>query len=71
MPEDPTIEERVDELEREMARVKRCVGGSLSAADWIDSVSGSMKQFPEFDEVVDLGAEFRRSQADPSRDRKG
>jgi ABC-type transporter Mla subunit MlaD len=35
------------------------------AANWIEQLSGSMKDFPEFEEVVRLGREFREADRPP------
>jgi hypothetical protein len=56
------LEERVDALEREVADLKRRLPNATSERNWVDEFAGSMKEFPEFDEVVRLGREFRRSQ---------
>ncbi|HVC96954.1 MAG TPA: hypothetical protein VND64_24965 [Pirellulales bacterium] len=57
-----TIEQRVTALEKEVADLKK----QLPRKDnWVDEIVGSMKDFPEFDEVLRLGAEFRRSQHPP------
>jgi hypothetical protein len=42
------------------------VFGIVSEANWLDDFAGSMKEFPEFEEVVRLGREFRESQTDPA-----
>jgi hypothetical protein len=66
MSTDKSIEERVSHLEREIAFVKRQVHKNQDTEEWLDAVSGSMRDYPEFAEVVELGAEFRRSQTDPN-----
>ena len=62
-----TLEEltrRVSTLEGEVAALRaaemaRKAEGSRS---WIDKINGSMKDFPEFAEVVRLGKEWRDAQ---------
>lgn len=63
-----TLEERVAQLEREVAELKQRLGADTTA-DWIEQIAGSFKDDPEFDEVLRLGAELRRSDVpedDPS-----
>ena len=63
-----SMEERVALLEREVADLKRLAIAPAIAADpvknngtpeanWIEKISGSMKDFPEFEEVLRLGRE--------------
>lgn len=55
-------EERLALLEREVAELKlRLNQLSAPKANWIEKVCGSMKDYPEFDEVVKYGAEIRRA----------
>ncbi len=35
------------------------------AADWIEEISGSMQDFPEFEQVLEYGREIRRQQVMP------
>lgn len=56
------LEQRVAQLEAEVAELKRHLNLPLSTPDWIARISGSMKDYPEFDEVVRLGREFREAQ---------
>ena len=66
------LEERVATLERELAEVKQLLASStlLPASsplppvkpNWIEAITGSMADFPEFAEVVRLGREWRESQ---------
>lgn len=59
------LEQRVAVLERDLAELKRRVGLPDAKNDWIKAVSGSMKDYPEFKEVVRLGRKYRRSQKTP------
>jgi hypothetical protein len=59
------IEQRVAALEKEVADLKKQLESGSSKDHWVDEIVGSMKDFPEFDEVLHLGAEFRRSQRLP------
>lgn len=62
----PVVEDRLNALERELAEVKielaRVAAKSNGARpDWLDIMEGSMSEFPEFDEMVHLGREYRKS----------
>lgn len=67
--EHPTIEERLAALEREVAELRQFRGaGGVKVppgANWVDAISGSMKDFPEFDKVLEYGREIRRQQLTP------
>jgi hypothetical protein len=53
-----TVEERLTAVESELARLRIQVE---QKGNWIARISGSMKDFPEFEEVVQLGRDWRRS----------
>ena len=62
---------RVEELEREVARLKQERNGSLDDRPWWERIAGSFKDDPEFDEIVRLGREYRESlRPKPKRKRK-
>ena len=66
MHEQQTLEQRVAALEQEVADLKKQLRAPESDnGDWVERMSGSMKDYPEFDEVIRLGAEWRRSQLPP------
>jgi prefoldin subunit 5 len=65
MVEMMTVEQRVSALESELAALQKRVDDLNASKNWIEEVSGSMKDYPEYDEVLRLGAEWRRSQKDP------
>ena len=58
-----SLEQRVAALEEEVATLKRRLEELLPKKDenWIEKISGSMKDFPEWEEVARLGAEIRRA----------
>ena len=56
----PTVEQRLAHLEREVEALKRQVAPS-TPDDWVARVTGSFEHEPEFDEVLRLGREIRRS----------
>lgn len=59
------IEQRIAALEREVAELKRRTNGDQD--NWLDQVSGRMKDIPEedFREFVRLCKESREAQTDP------
>ena len=52
-----TIETRLAKVERELAILK--AKAKTDKTNWIDSVTGSFKNDPEFDEIIRLGKELR------------
>jgi len=58
------LEQRVAALEKEVIELKKIVGSAAQNGNWIERITGSMEKYPEFGEVIRLGAEFRRSQRD-------
>lgn len=59
-----SVEDRISALESEIAAVKRQLAAIAKPRPWLDEVAGSMDPWPEFEEVLRLGREFRRSAAD-------
>jgi len=59
-----TVENRLSALESEMQMLKRRVADIGRRRPWLDEVAGSMDDWPEFEEVVRLGREFRQSVTD-------
>lgn len=53
------IEGRLDRLEREVAELKRSAPPQSSDESWVNSMTGSLQDYPEFDEVARLGREAR------------
>uniref|UniRef100_A0A7C2JZV9 Uncharacterized protein n=1 Tax=Schlesneria paludicola TaxID=360056 RepID=A0A7C2JZV9_9PLAN len=64
------IEDRLASVERDLAAVKAelarvsAVAGAAKSS-WLDLMEGSMAEFSEFDELVRLGREFRKSYHPP------
>jgi len=56
-----TIEVRLAKVERELAILKAKTGENSTKANWIEKITGSFKDDPDFDEIVRLGKEFRQS----------
>jgi hypothetical protein len=60
-----TLEQRMGALEQEVAELKRRLEAACPQTNWIEQITGSLANYPEFDDVVRLGAEFRQSQPPP------
>jgi hypothetical protein len=61
MSETATVEQRLVEVEREVADLKSEIGRLRSKPNWIDQISGSFRDDPEFDEILRLGREIREA----------
>ena len=55
----PTIEDRLTLVEQEVARLKERAAHPAGGG-WLDRVTGSMGDYPEFARVLELGHELRR-----------
>lgn len=54
-----TIEVRLAKVERELAILKARTGENGTKANWIEKITGSFKDDPDFKEIVRLGKEMR------------
>jgi len=62
MSEAPTLEKRVETLEAEFAELKRQLKArGVTSGSWLDRVTGSFRDEPDFEEVLRLGRDYRRS----------
>lgn len=59
-----SVEERLSALESEVHAVKRQLARMGKPRAWLDEVAGSMDEWPEFEDVLRLGREFRQSARD-------
>jgi hypothetical protein len=66
MTNESSLERRLEALEREVAELKLRLSTHHANGTWVDKVAGSMKQLPEFEEVVRLGREFRETMTIPA-----
>ena len=64
MVDSKELEERIIALERDVAAMKRAAATDLSR-NWVERISGSMRDYPEFDEVIALGKEARQADRPP------
>jgi hypothetical protein len=58
-----TLEERVARLESEMASIRNGTKRDADTGDWVGSIAGSHKDFPEWQELVRLGRELCEDEA--------
>jgi hypothetical protein len=61
MSEQQTIEQRLTEIERELAELKQRILPQKDGTSWVERIAGTFKDDPDFDEIVRLGREFRRA----------
>lgn len=58
-----TLEQRVTSLEEQVAELRRLLASLPAGANWLENIVGSMKDYPEFEDVVRLGREIRKADA--------
>ena len=61
MSEQTPIERRLDALEREVSELKQRLNNGNAPSNWIERITGSMADFPEFEEVIRYGREIREA----------
>jgi hypothetical protein len=61
MSDSATIEDRLAAVEQDVALLKGKVLTGDKSRPWYAKLVGSMKDHPEFDEVVRLGREIRKA----------
>lgn len=61
MSEQLTIEERLAAVEHELAELKRKTQSGRDGNCWIERIAGTFRDDPDFDEIIRLGREFRKS----------
>jgi hypothetical protein len=66
-----TVEERLSALESAMEDVKLRLAARQIPHAWLDEVAGSLQEWSEFEEVLRLGREFRRSVTDTDNAESG
>ncbi len=63
MSDSVTIEDRLAAVEKDVALLKGRVLAGNESRPWYAKLVGSMKDRPEFEEVVRLGREIRKTDA--------
>ena len=61
MSANQTLEARLAVVEKDVAELKTAVFVQRSQRPWYEKMVGSMKDFPEFEQVAQLGREFRKA----------
>jgi hypothetical protein len=66
MSQETTIEARLARLEQDVDRLKQQQAGRQNADSapkpgWLDRITGSMKDYPEFEQVLELGRAIRQA----------
>lgn len=61
MAEHKSIEERLAAIEHDLADLKQRMPAPGTQQNWIHGITGSMRNYPEFDEVVRLGQQIREA----------
>jgi len=56
-----TLEERVAHMEKDLAELRTELHRLRSGGGWIDKITGSFKDDPDFEEILRLGQEIRRA----------
>jgi hypothetical protein len=56
------LESRLAAVERELADIKQKLSKNGAGSNWIEQISGSFANDPDFEEIVRLGREYRKSQ---------
>jgi hypothetical protein len=60
-----TIEQRLEKVEKEVADLRSHVKNLRPATNWIDAITGTFRDDPEFDEILRLGKEIRDADRPP------
>ncbi len=61
MSEQATVEERLTAVEQQVADLRRRIPPQTDGKSWVERIAGTFKDDPDFDEIVRLGREFRKS----------
>ena len=58
----PTIEERLAAVEKEILELKQGKAPIEPKLGWLEKISGTFKDDPEFGEILRLGQEIRKTE---------
>ena len=61
MPEEPTFEDRLNAVEQELSDLKQRLPDLPHKTSWVERIAGTFQDDNEFDEIVRLGRDFRKS----------
>jgi len=61
MSDQTPIERRLAALEREVSELKQRLNNGNAQVNWIERITGSMADFPEFEDVIRFGREIREA----------
>ena len=59
MSNSSAIEQRLTQVEKELSDLKLHVQNLQPRGNWIDAITGTFNDDPEFDEILRLGKEIR------------
>jgi hypothetical protein len=65
MPEEVLLERRLAAVEAAVRELQRLVSSRAPGPDWLARVTGSMRDEPAFDEVLQYGREIRQADRPP------
>jgi len=57
----PTIEQRLEALERAVAEIQNQLVKPAPASNWVEEISGRFKDDPGYEEMLRYGREFRHA----------
>jgi hypothetical protein len=61
MPENTLLEQRLAVVEAAVADLQRLLAARPPAVNWIEQITGSMKDEPAFEEVLEYGRALRQA----------
>lgn len=65
MPAEATVEERLAAVEQAVLDLRQLVAGRAAAPNWLERLTGSMKDEPAFEEVLEYGRAIRQADRPP------
>jgi hypothetical protein len=65
MPEEVTLEQRLAAVEVAVRELQRIIFSRAPAPNWLERVTGSMKDEPAFAEVLEYGRAIRQADRPP------